>query len=396
MNRIAVTRINDKIVSLYISDETIYDVVISDDDKVNVGDIYVGRVQNVVNNINAAFVEILPNVRGYLKLSDDQKKSVKAEQEIIVQIKKPAKDEKDVVVSTETELSGRYVVLQKNASKGVHISRKITDEQTVSRLKNIADSFNASEDISITIRTNAADASEEAVTSEFNDLNSVIENINNNGNKRVLYSRLYREAPAYIRHINSYRTGRVDRIVTDQKDIFEELTGLSGFAPYDDGDKSSDIVTSDNGMISVEFYTDDSYPMDARYAISTTLKKATERRVWLKSGANLIIDRTEAMTVIDVNTAKAVAGKRASESTFLKINLEAADEIARQLRLRNISGIIIVDFIDMRSDENRDRLISRMRELLKEDPVKAMYVDFTKLGLMELTRKKQYSETIIN
>ena len=396
MNRIAVTRIDDKVVSLYISDETIYDIVVSDDDKVNVGDIYVGRVQNVVNNINAAFVEILPGVRGYLKLADDQKKKVKAEQEIIVQIKKPAKDEKDVVVSTEIELSGRYIVLQKNASKGVHISRKITNEETVDRLKALAGSFKASENISITIRTNAADASEEAVTSEYNELNSVIENIINNGDKRVLYSRLYREAPAYIRHINSYRTGRIERIVTDQKDIFDELTGLPGFVPHDDGDKSSSINISDDGLVPVEFYSDDSYPLDARYAVSTTLKKASERRVWLKSGANLIIDRTEAMTVIDVNTAKAVAGKRASESTFLKINLEAADEIARQLRLRNISGIIIVDFIDMRSDDNRDRLISRMRELLKEDPVKSMYVDFTKLGLMELTRKKQYSETIIN
>ena len=142
--------------------------------------------------------------------------------------------------------------------------------------------------------------------------------------------------------------------------------------------------------MTIERYEDISYPLEARYAVSTTIKKASDRLVWLRSGANLIIDRTEAMTVIDVNTAKAVEGKRASESTFFKINMEATDEVARQLRLRNISGIILVDFIDMKEKEHNDQLIARLREKLSEDPVRAVYVDMTGLGIVEITRAKRF------
>ncbi len=389
--RIIITRIDDKIVSAYMVGETIYDLLVKDEvtDDVCVGDIFVGRVQNVVDNIRAAFVEIGNGVIGYLPLRDEQKKRVKAEQEIIVQVKKPSKGTKDVVLTTDIELVGRYVLLQKNngtKTGDVNISKKIKNEVDIGRLKGLSDqildkinddadvvSDESSEDDQpqVTIRTNAVSVDTGVIFDEFEKLYTKWREITVHGSQRTVYSRLYCECPFYIRQINGYRIETIDRIITDQSDIYDEL------------------IASLPEM-NIERYEDESYPLEARYAISTTMKKANERLVWLKSGANLIIDKTEAMTVIDVNTAKAVEGKRASESTFFKINMEAAKEVARQLRLRTISGIILVDFIDMKKKENIDAVVSCLRERLKTDPVKAMYVDMTALGIVEITRAKRF------
>ena len=387
MNKVVITRVEDSLISAYLIGETIYDLLIRDSksDDVCVGDIFVGRVQNVVDNIRAAFVEIGNGTIGYLRLTEEQRKRVKAEQEIIVQVKKPAKGTKDAVLTTDIELIGRYLLLQKNKNNdavSVHISRKICDVEALNKLERLSNSFierfNENPDVSwrtncpvVTIRSNAADVDESLIKDEFEKLYNKWQDITEHGYQRTVYSRLYRELPFYITHINSYKTDKVDRIITDQEDIYDELKA-----------SLPEMV--------IEKYEDDSYPLEARYAISTTLKKFSDRLVWLKSGANLIIDKTEAMTVIDVNTAKAVEGKRASESTFFKINMEAADEVARQLRLRNISGIILVDFIDMKEKEHSDALIARLRDRLKNDPVKAMFIDMTGLGIIEITRAKRF------
>lgn len=169
--------------------------------------------------------------------------------------------------------------------------------------------------------------------------------------------------------IKSYRLTADDEIVTDLRDIYEELSGcLRG--------------------ISVRLYGDALLPLIKAYDMEHKLEMALKPRVWLKSGGYLIIEPTEALTVIDVNTGKFDGSGKDREKTFLKINLEACDEIARQLILRNISGIIIVDFINMAEPSNTNLLAERMQELLAGDPVKAVFVEFTGLGLMEITRKK--------
>ena len=331
MNKVVITRIDDHLISAYLIGETVYDLLIKDDkpDDISVGDIYVGRVQNVVDNIRAAFVEIGKGVIGYLPLSEEQKKHVKAEQEIIVQVKKPAKGTKEAVLTTNIELIGRYLVFQKksNNTDRISVSRKIKVEETVNLLKDMVTELAGDPDPYITIRTNASGVNEALIKSEYEMMHEKWKDITLHGSQRTMYSRLYREQPFYIRHINNYGKEQIERIITDQDDVYDELIRMLP-------------------EMTIERYEDISYPLEARYAVSTTMKKASDRLVWLKSGANLIIDRTEAMTVIDVNTAKAVEGKRASESTFFKINMEATDEVARQLRLRNISGIILVDFIE--------------------------------------------------
>ncbi|MBO4396391.1 MAG: ribonuclease E/G [Eubacterium sp.] len=399
-----ITRIDNRLVGVYMIGERIYDALIVNDneDETRVGDVYVGRVKNVVDNINAAFVEFREGVMGFLPISSELKNKIKPEQEIIVQVKKPATGNKDAVLSTDIELVGRYVIWRDKSirirenepessfSFSVSVSRKIDDVSVVRKLgtagkRFFTDEFNIDELFDngvssglyvdmvipgITIRTNAADVSEDVMLDELRFFCEKWRIIRFFGNNRKLYSRLYAEPPAYIRMINRYKSNRPDRIITDC-DAVAELVNMS--VPD----------------IPVELYTDMSYPLDARYAISTTLNKACDRRVWLKSGANLIIDRTEAMMVIDVNTAKAIDGKRASETTFFKINCEAAEEIARQLRLRNLSGIILVDFIDMKEQGHIDHLIACLRSFLKDDPVRATYIDYTKLGLVEITRAKQ-------
>ena len=160
-----------------------------------------------------------------------------------------------------------------------------------------------------------------------------------------------------------------ERIVTDLQSVYEELYPIYG-------DK-------------VELYSDDSYSLDKLLGISTKLLKANEKKVWLKSGGNLVIEPTEALTVIDVNTGKAVDGRRNKETTFYKINCEAAIEAARQIRMRNLSGIILIDFIDMKEQEHVEELMQLLRMKLSEDKVKTVLVDITKLGLVEITRMKK-------
>ena len=170
--------------------------------------------------------------------------------------------------------------------------------------------------------------------------------------------------------------GELTRIITDIPHVYDEINeyvrslGL-GF---------SDIIS---------FYDDESYSLDAMHGLSLKLKKALMRKVWLDCGAYLVIDATEACVVIDVNSGKAVTKKKDSEETFYKINIEAAKEIMRQLKLRNLSGIIIVDFIDMQDKEHNEMLLAQLKKLAKEDKVKTNVLDITALGLVEMTRMKQ-------
>ena len=180
---------------------------------------------------------------------------------------------------------------------------------------------------------------------------------------------MYREASFYLKYIRSLELSNFERIVTDLQSVYEELYPIYG-------DK-------------VELYSDDSYSLDKLLGISTKLLKANEKKVWLKSGGNLVIEPTEALTVIDVNTGKAVDGRRNKETTFYKINCEAAIEAARQIRMRNLSGIILIDFIDMKEQEHVEELMQLLRMKLSEDKVKTVLVDITKLGLVEITRMKK-------
>ena len=185
---------------------------------------------------------------------------------------------------------------------------------------------------------------------------------------RTCFSLIYQGVPSYIEYLHHISDLGYEEIVTDISAVYESLQ-----EQY-------------KGNITLRFY-DDSFPLKKLYSIESKMEELFSKQVYLKSGGTIVIEYTEAMTVIDVNTGKCIA-KKDKDTLNYQINLEAAEEIARQLRLRNISGIIIIDFINMEGEKYQSELVQELKKLLKKDPVPCNYVDITSLGLVELTRKK--------
>lgn len=369
--QLAVIRQKDNYISVVLEDNKLDDVIVepADEQALRVGDIYVGKVNHIVKNIHAAFVEVQKNVMCYLPMKESGAEKIVQGQEFPVQVKKAAVKAKQAVVSRNLEFAGKYaVVTVLNRTKA--ISSKITDSAVRERLKELLDPFRESP-YGIILRTGCRDASEEQIHAECESLLQKAEETVRVSRSRTRFTNVYRSDREIIKFLCSLDHGAFDRIITDDRPMYELLAG--------------NPVCSDENIV---FYEDGSYPLDKLLGISAKLEHAMKRHVWLKSGASLVIEPTEALTVIDVNTEKAIEGKRSSEATFFKINMEAAKEAARQIRIRNISGIILIDFIDMKDREHVGELLQALREEFRRDAVQTTVVDMTKLGLVEITRMK--------
>lgn len=376
--QIAITGVAGKKVLVYMENDRMMDIVVEQDAKNDgpaVGNIYVGKVKNIVKNISAAFVEIEKGVLCYLPLSKEEESAVRCGDEIVVQVTKPAVKTKQAVVSRYPEFVGKYAVVStKDDKKG--ISKKITDEETRARLKEVLDKF-AEEPYGVVLRTAAEKVSAEILETECREIIRQAHDCMDAASYRTCFTLLRGEELFCLSYLYGCNMDTIDRIITDDFLIYRTLC-----------DEFSERFNEKPDFI--VFYEDDSYSLDHLLGITSKIKKeALAKRVWLKSGGNIVIEHTEALTVIDVNTGKAIEGKRNRETTFFKINSEAALEVARQLRIRNISGIIIIDFIDMKKEENRKKLLELLREELKKDKTKASLIDITGLGLAELTRMKK-------
>lgn len=367
--QVVITEVMGKKLLFYMEQDRLYDVLAEPQENgaPAVGNIYLGKVQNVVKNINAAFVEVQKDVLCYLPLSECGD-NVKCGDELVVQVKKAAVRSKQAVATRFPEMTGRYCVIR-TAGSDRGISKKITDSGVRERLGRILQQFEG-EPYSLVLRTAAQDAPEEAVEEECRRLFAALHEKLEYSRYKTCFSLLWGEVPFYIRYLYSCQPGELDRIVTDDREVYERLQPEYGEM--------------------TEFYGDGDYPLDKLFGLSSKLGKALEKRVWLKSGGNLVIEPTEALTVMDVNTGKAVEGKRNKETTFFRINCEAALEAARQMRLRSISGIILIDFIDMKKQEHRQELMELLRRELQKDKTRTSLVDITKLGLVEITRMKQH------
>lgn len=353
------------------------------------GNIYLGKVKNIVKNINAAFVEIADGRMCYYSLTDnpnpimanqskedeENKKNIqiKLGDELIVQVIKEEVKSKAPVVSSNISITGKYLALTHGKSS-LGVSTKIEDSKERKRLRDLIKSY-SNKDYGFIVRTNSAFVDEELITKEISCLIEIYKNIRSYGIYKSRFSLLYRTPPAYICDIRDGYSDRVDEFVTDDIDLYENMRDYLVNHQPEDKDK-------------LRLYQDTSISLSSLYGIKEKIKDAIKPMVWLKSGGSLVIQPTEALTVIDVNTGKAVAGKKKVQETFLRINLEAAKEIARQIRLRNISGIIIIDFIDMTLQKNKDLLMEELEKEFKKDPIKTTLVDMTALGLVEVTRKK--------
>lgn len=345
-----------------------------------IGNIYVGKVKNIVKNIDAAFVEIKKDVLCFLPLSEaedaifaNQKKEPKLAigDELLVQVLKDEVKTKAPVVSTNLNFTGRYFVLTTKRKDQIGISNKL-DAEDRKRLLEYAEKKEA--DFGMIVRTNAKNASLEELDKEYEYLKEIYENVVNFGVHKTAFSLLMQDEAPYIKQLRNIRQDELEEIITDDQEIYDQAKAfLQAHQPGD--------------LTKLRLYEDGDYSLWKLYGLETILDDATRSRVWLKSGGYLVIEPTEALTVVDVNTGKYDGNKKA-EATFVKINMEAAEETARQLRLRNITGIVIIDFIDMKEEADKLDVLSRLNTELKKDPVKATLVDMTKLNLAEITRKK--------
>lgn len=342
------------------------------------GNIYIGKVKNIVKNIQAAFIEIEKGRECYYSLEENKnpiftsfKKNNKlcVGDELVVQVAKENIKTKAPVLTSNINLTGKYVVLT-SANRRTGYSNKLTKAQK-SCIKKILDMYEK-EEFGLIARTNAAFATIEQLSEETEELKTKFTALKEKAKYKTCYSLLYKSPENYLRLIKDSYEGSLDEIVTDNSEIYNNVVSNSKEIGFD---------------FKLKYYEDELLPLYKLYNIEGEIASALKERVWLKSGAYLVIQPTEALTVIDVNTGKYSGNKKLSE-TFLKINLEAAKECARQLRLRNISGIVIIDFIDMGNAEDRNELLDKLSAYLSKDPVKTTLVDMTKLGLVELTRKK--------
>lgn len=344
------------------------------------GNVYRARVSNLSPNINAAFVDIKKGESCYLSMDDYHGEKLKVGDLVTVQVVRDKIKTKRYAVTTDISLQGDYAVTTLFAPVGV--SSKITDSARKKELKTLMQNLliaeqdaqfylaegNVAEIERIKkltfggiIRTQAEHAEDAAITREIEGQARLLYSIMKKSEYATQYTCLYHTEVEYIKDIRRMHALQDVEIVTDIPEVTEAIS-------------------------EIPLYTDE-YTLTLRYSLASLLEKTLSKRAYLKSGAYLVIEPTEAMTVIDVNSGKSIKGKNAEEQ-FLKINIEAAKEIARQLRLRNLSGIIVIDFINLDDPDKMQILLKEFRKLLSRDPIQATLVDVTELQLVEVTRKK--------
>lgn len=384
-NILLITRLkrNDKdyIVTALYQDKKMLEVTLEPVEQQSIlGNIYVGRVKNIVKNLNAAFIEIAPGTPCYYPL-DEMKQPLFVKKinspnmvqgdEVVVQVAQESSKSKPPKVTTNINLSGKYLVLT-SENKRIGISKKISEEKREKIKENL--SSDHLEDFGIIVRTNAVSASKEEMQKEYEKLKQEYIKLKETAPYRTVFSCLKESTPEYLHMLQNVNQSWLTSILTDDRELLEKAREyLTDFQPED--------------LDKLTYYDDPEMSLKNLYRFEHHLKEALLEKVWLKSGGYLVIQPTEALTVIDVNSGKSISKKKVQEH-YLKINLEAAAEIACQLRLRNLSGIIIVDFIDMKSDDSKELLMQALESAVSADPVPVQVVDMTKLNLVELTRKK--------
>lgn len=366
------------------------------------GNIYRGKVKNILHNIQSAFIDIDEGENGFIHISDiientkkfeqlfdmdfdldkttskeqqsvDIEQVMKPEQPVLVQVVKEPIGSKGARLTSNVSIAGRYLVLLPNSShRGV--SRKIEDRTARERLKKLIRAFEMPQDMGLICRTASAAATPEMLIAEAHDLLNTWQNIMENFQNANEPTLLYAESDLIKRAVITAIDKHYDRILVDDYATFQNCKRL--YSRY-----------ASEHPLRIEYYRDKT-PMFERFNVEREIEKTLRRKIWLPSGGYLFFDRTEAMFTIDVNSGRSNTSKTDVEESLLRINLEAAEEIARQLRLRNIGGLIICDFIDMRLRKNQRRLLERLKDCMKEDSAKCTILAMSEFGLVEMTRQR--------
>ena len=354
------------------------------------GNIYSGKVQNVISGMESAFIDVGESRNTFIRLNDllpkvdqtkltqvgaissDIKEIIKPGEYITIQVRKDGTDKKGARVSTHINLPGIYAAFMPN-SNFITVSQKIEDEQERQRLIDIAKKVLPKKTGAI-IRTSAEKIEDEKLTKELESLITKWEEISKNVPSTPNAPKLVYNNMALLRRtvIDVMGSGLSKITVNDEKmynDIAEIISG--GATSLKNAVKLA--LKKDEDLLNI-------------YSLKSQIEEAENRKIWLKSGAYITIDRTEALTAIDVNTGKYVGTKNLEETVYI-VNKEATEEIARQLRLRDIGGIIIIDYIDMHNKANEQKIVELLKTYLKQDRTNCQVEGFTKLNLLEMTRK---------
>lgn len=399
----------------------LYDLVVErKQERQLTGNIYKGKVTNILHNIQSAFIDISEGENGFIHISDilentkkfeqiyemdfdldngvvkeeiedeqeakqDIDQILKPDQFVLVQVVKEPIGSKGARLTSNVSIAGRYLVLLPNSShRGV--SRKIEDRNARERLKKLIRSFEMPQDMGLICRTASALVDSEILIDEANELinnwNAIKEKFQNSNEPTLLFA----ESDLIKRAVITAIDKRYDRILVDDYNTFQTCKYL--FERY--GKEHPTLI--------IDYYRD-KIPIFERFAVEREIEKTIGRKVWLPSGGYLFFDRTEAMYTIDVNSGRSGNASKSGnpanvEESLVRINLEAAEEIARQLRLRNVGGLIICDFIDMRMRKNQKRVLERLKDCMKEDSAKCTILGMSEFGLIEMTRQRHRGSLI--
>lgn len=375
---------------LLVEDGRLVEKYIEDDSVLRIeGNIYIGKVENVLQGMQSAFIDIGQHKNTFIHLKDilpkvditkeryvEDKKIkdvVKTGMPILVQVKRNFTEAKGAKVSTHISLNSRFIVFMPNTTI-ITVSQKITDEAEKNRLTSIATKY-LPQNCGAIIRTSAQNQPEnvikndiEIASKKWNDIKRIYdESIETNNFPRLVYKTHNIVKKLIIDLLDK----DLEKITVNSKEDYEYLSKV--------------IAEFEANGIKVN-YINKTNILEDRPLLKEQLDKTEKRKVWLKCGGFIAIDKTEALTAIDVNSGK-YTGIDNVESTIFKVNKEASIEIAKQLRLRDIGGIVIIDYIDMKSEENRQKILEILKEELKKDRTKTQVIGFSKLNLLELTRK---------
>ena len=351
----------------------------------NEGNIYIGVVKDVVPGMQAAFIDIGTEKNSFIHVKDvvpqvDEKTEekdenlkikdvVKTNQKLLVQVQKDSNDKKGARTTTHIKLTGKYIILMPNTNI-ITISQKITEQKEKDRLLDIVKK-NLPENMGAIVRTAAEKEKSDELVKDLKRLkdkwNKIQEQFNKSKGKPEL---LYESSTILEKMLLDLTKNKIEKIIINDKKEYEEIN------------KKLETLQEKN----IKLELDKNNNLFKRYEIEKQIEKSQQRKIWLNCGGFITIDLTEALVAIDVNSGK-FTGKSTLEDTVYKVNYEATIEIAKQLRLRDIGGIIIIDYIDMKKQENKDKIEKLLKDVLKNDRAKTQVEGFTKLNLMEMTRK---------
>ncbi len=348
--------------------------------------IYKGVITRVEPSLQAVFVDYGGQRHGFLQMheihsdyylddaSGDRSltRIVRKGQELLVQITKDAVMNKGAMLTTLISLPGRFSVLMPGG-KTIGVSRKIEDEKERKRLKDIINKLKLSEEFGLIVRTAGENCTKTLLSKDINYLQRLWKNINKKGMKEKAPQLLYQERNLAVRSIRDYFTPDVTEILIDDMDIFKEVKDFLN------------IISPKH--IKIVKHHKSAKPIFTKFQLEDQIASIFENRVKLKSGGSIVIDPTEALVAIDVNSGKATQNESIEQTAF-QTNLEAVEELARQLRLRDLGGLIVIDFIDMREKKHQSKIYKAMNTCLKEDKARTKISKISRFGLMEMSRQR--------